>query len=241
MRIQRKIYIPRSLSLADKVIAISDFTKNDIISNYKFLPLHKIIRIYNYFNFEKFSVDIHSINRRINSKYFLCVSSLLKHKNIITIVKAFNLFCQTDNQTDLVLVGSLQKDSFLDEYIEKLDPKIKSRIHFLSQVSNPELSQLYQYCEAYISASLFEGLGMPVVEAMYFNIPLILSDIEVFREITNGNANFFNPTSVEDLCNIMNSFNKQNVKTRTYVISEFAEMKTSHQYINQINEMLKDV
>ena len=86
MRIQRKFFIPISIKNADKIIAISNATKDDIILHYQTSSL-KIETIYNYFNFRKF----HPINntektKQIQSKYFLSVSSMAKNKNIITLL-----------------------------------------------------------------------------------------------------------------------------------------------------------
>jgi len=235
MRLQRKIYIPKSISLADIVIAISDFTKMDIIRNIKASSNKPVYKIYNYFNFKKYSTAFES--RVFNFKYFLCVSSSLYHKNLITIIKAFEKYCFFHIEVDLSIVGSLGKgDVFL--YYKKLSERVKQRIHFYSNISNTDLAQLYMNCEAYISASYFEGLGMPVVEAMFFNVPLILSDLEVFHEITIGNASFFNPNSYEDLFKILDGKNgKEPINTKPLVLKYFSQRNTSQKYIDLLNSL----
>ena len=98
-------------------------------------------------------------------------------------------------------------------------------------------SHLYADCEAYISASLFEGLGMPVVEAMYFNVPLILSDLDVFREVTNNQAIFFNPNSIEELSQILIKNEYKRFGTRKFVLEKYSSENTSQKYIDILNSL----
>jgi len=237
MRIQRKIYIPRSVSIANAVIAISDFTKNDIINNIKGSFPQKIHKVYNYFDFDKFSkVDVNQ-ERIVREKYFLSVSSSSFHKNTITILKAYLNYSKQSASTHLCLVGSLNNNEDVYSFYNRLDEKIKNRIHIFKNISNVELRNLYENCEAYISSTLFEGLGMPIVEAMYFNVPVILSDIDICREISDNNAIFFNPDSADELSHIMIKFKKEKVKSREFVLDKFSEKNTSERYLEIINEI----
>lgn len=234
MRLQRKFYVPLSVFLADTIITISEFTKKDLLNYYT--TKKNISTVYNYFNFKKYNTDENFKNRLIENKYFLCVSSDAMHKNLITIFKAFEKYCSFDKTTNLCLVGSLsEKNTSL--FYQNLSVDIKNRIHIYSNISNKELSNLYKNCEAYLSASLFEGLGMPVIEAMYFNTPLIISDIEIFHEITENKAIFFNPESYEELYKILKSFIKKDIETKAYVLDKFSSETTSQKYITILNNI----
>ncbi|MHA8053745.1 glycosyltransferase family 4 protein [Aquirufa sp. OSTEICH-129A] len=235
IRFQRKIFIPRSISLADKIIAISDFTRNDILKNFKIPSQTSVIKIYNYFNFEKYVFN-DSTKRDNLVPFFLSVSSSAYHKNTITVLKAFNKFCQFDNKKYLYFVGSISELT-ASIYYNQLSPNVKNRIKIFSNISNEEMGKLYCECEAFISATLFEGLGMPIVEAMYFNAQLILSDIEITREITENNAFFFNPNSFEELYDKMINLETRKINTKTYVKNRFASNNTSIKYIEIINNV----
>lgn len=236
MRFQRKLYVPRSVSLADLVIAISDFTKCDILEHLKNSSNVPVVKIYNYFNFDKFIID-YSRNKENNiDSYFLSVSSSAYHKNTITVLKAFEKFCQHNDDKKMYFVGLISEPSSL-QYYNQLDPEIKARIKIFSNISNSELGVLYNECDAYISASLFEGLGMPIIEAMFFNAQLIISDLKITREITDNKAFFFNPISYEELFVIMLNIKKAKTDTRSYVLDKFSSDETSRKYVEKINEI----
>ena len=111
-------------------------------------------------------------------------------------------------------------------------------MHFYKNISNEELSLFYQKSKAYISTSLFEGLGMPIVEAMYFNLPVILSNCSsVFYEISLNKGFYFDPLDVNMLVKRM--FEVQNKNIVVNYSSEIKELysskNTSAKYIDLIN------
>lgn len=241
MRWQRKIFIPISLRHADKIIAISDFTKNDLIKNYK-ISKGKVITIYNYFNFEKYKTS-QDFYKCINP-YFISICSTAYHKNTVSVLKAFEKFCKHNSVYDIVFVGGLKdkkSDAFL--YYEQLNEDIKKRIHLLTEISNPELGMIYRNAKCFISLTLFEGLGMPIVEAMYFNNQLILSNLEVCREVASGaHCYFVDPFDIDTIVSAMESIVEKNVivSTRELVQKRFSKENTSGKYIELLNSEIKN-
>lgn len=233
MRFQRTLYLPISLKLADKVIAISEFTAADIEHFYPGSK-EKTFVIYNFFNFDKFSLINQSVSKE---KVFVTVCSTAYHKNTQTVIKAFKEYCLKGGSYDLILVGSLKIHTFLYDQFELLDASIKSRIHLYDKVSNIKLAELYQKSQAYISASLFEGLGMPTVEAMYFDLPIIISDYPIFREVSQNRGIYFDPLNSDELAGIMMSI-EINQPTFSYsdsVKEIYSAEQTSKKYIQLIN------
>lgn len=233
MRLQRHLYVPRSIKLADQIIAISNFTKNDIEKNYMISTKIPVVKIHNYFNFNKFDFPKKLENER---PYFLSVSSSSFHKNTITILKSFEKFCLLNNDFLLYLVGGISHIE-TQKYYNHLPEKVKNRIRIFKNLSNKSLGNLYANCFMFISASFFEGLGMPIVEAMYFNVPLVLSDIEVFREITNNKAIFFDSNSDDELTKIMLNQSEKIKTSITYDLANFSALNTSRKYIDIINNI----
>ena len=234
MRIQRSIYVPFSIKLSDKIIAISQFTIGDIE---KFYPYSKgkIVMIYNHFNFEKF-LPVGRVICREN--FFISVASSAYHKNTMTLLKAFNQYCLNGGKYDLIIVGGLKERSKLFQVYSSFSDNVKSKMHFYKNISNEELSLFYQKSKAYISTSLFEGLGMPIVEAMYFNLPVILSNCSsVFYEISLNKGFYFDPLDVNMLVKRM--FEVQNKNIVVNYSSEIKELysskNTSAKYIDLIN------
>ncbi len=236
MRLQRMLFVPISLKKADKIIAISDFTKRDIINNYR-VDFSKINTIYNYFNFNKYRPVENYF--KCERPYFVSICSTAYHKNTVSVLKAFKIFCEQDNEHDIVFIGALS-DKTSDAFIEydSLPNDIKKRIHILSHISNEELGMIYRNAECFISLTLFEGLGMPIVEAMYFNLPLILSDLEVCREVVgNEKANFVNPFDIETIKEIMLEITGEtkNIKSQALIQERFSQENTSGKYIEILN------
>ena len=233
MRYQRTFYLPFSIRYADKIVAISQFTANDVKKYYS-SGKEKIVTIYNYFNFEKYALANKVYNKE---DWFISVCSNAVHKNSITVLKAFDLYCMNGGTYGLILVGALKEGSSTYLYYDSLSADVKKRIKIYDKISNTLLAELYQKSKAYISASLFEGLGMPVVEAMYFDLPVILSDLPVFHEVSFEKGIYFDPLNEKDLSDKMfyvqsNSFHDSYKKQ---VMNLYSEQNTSHKYIELFN------
>ena len=125
----------------------------------------------------------------IKKPYILCVNSLRYHKNIHTLIKAFNLI--KDNiKHDLVLIGTPEAD-------EADNIKNKSnRIIFTGYISHQERNYLYSEADLVVSPTMFEGFGMTPLEAMLFEKRVLVSDIEIMRESTFNAAEYF--TDIEN-------------------------------------------
>ena len=129
-------------------------------------------------------------------RFWLYVGNFYPHKNVGLLLKAFS---SLGNKSEhLVLVGP--KDLFakrIETEINKLG--LTDKVTLLSDLTNGELAWLYQRALALVLPSLFEGFGLPILEASYFGCPLILSKIAVFKEIALSGAKFFDPHSSKSL------------------------------------------
>ena len=79
----------------------------------------------------------------------------------------------------------------------------KNRIVILQDISDYELKWCYEHASALVSASLNEGFGIPLIEAQYFSVPLIVSNIEPYREIAGSGTVFFDPLSIEEITQVL--------------------------------------
>lgn len=238
-RTHRYIYIPRSLKQADHIIAISHFTKDEIIQKYR-TPAKKITPIYNFFNFEKYDITNDGILNKIDGKYILTVCAKTVHKNHITLLKAFEEFYQLHNDYKLILVGGMSRVA--ENYYNTMSNEIKENIILKQHLSNVEMKYLYQNASIYVSASLYEGLGMPVVEALYFGCRLILSDIPVHHEVSLGKAIFFSPRSYSELCacyeKVINMKYEISDEFKDKLVKMYDTEHTSLKYIEVINNLI---
>lgn len=149
------------------------------------------------------------LNMLKGKSYFLHVGVFDKRKNISTLIKAYKFFKEQhpDSKEFLVLVGSRAVTYFHDSYSEVLDV-IKSnnlvdQVILTGHVSNEELASIYKKATAYIFPSKEEGFGIPCLEAMRVEIPLIISDQKALLEITEGAALVFPVEDVKCLADRM--------------------------------------
>lgn len=231
IRWQREIYLPRSISKANKIVAISKFTKEDV-EHYYSQAKGKIDVIYNSMNFSKFDGE-KIANYGFN--YFLAISTNADYKNQKTILKAFQMYIEKGGNMHLVMIGKQRSDSEAGKLFSTLPQDIKDKIIWKSNISNTELGEIYRGASCFISASKFEGLGMPVVEAMSFGLPVLLSDIPPHREVSMGMGYFFEPTNAIELSRLMKktSFSKREYGPK--IRESFSEQNTSAKYIQLIN------
>jgi glycosyltransferase involved in cell wall biosynthesis len=241
-RIHRYIYIPRSLKQADKIIAISNFTKSEIVDAYHVCP-EKVRAVYNYFNFDKYQVMDDRMVPDIEGKYILTVCAGAKHKNQITMLKAFSKFAIQHNEYQFVLIGRLSEEG--TKYLAQMDELIKQRVIVRHHLSNSDMKSMYEHASMYVAASLYEGLGMPVVEALYFGLPTILSNTAIHREVSLNQATYFAPLSADELCNCfescMHKERRMDAEFRDELVTMYDSNHTSLKYIEEINSLLGGV
>lgn len=233
MRWQREICMPVSIHMADKIVAISKFTKDDIEHYYPFAK-GKVEVIYNSMDFAKYQ---HPNKIEIVGDFFLAVCSNDYHKNVKTILIAFRDYCERGGTLNLVFVGNVNKSAEVEALLKSFPKEVRKRIISMSNISNEILGGLYERASCYLSASLFEGLGMPVVEAMSFGIPVILSDIAPHREVSINKGVYFAPTDSEELCSKMFDYKKGKLDYDKDIRFLFSEGNTSAKYVELINEL----
>jgi glycosyltransferase involved in cell wall biosynthesis len=135
----------------------------------------------------------------LSERYILVVGSLTPHKNIKTIIAAFDLLLQ-DKHEDVLLVfaGNKGWDLETDRLIES-HQMYKKSIHILGSVTDYELNILYDRCYCLVQASFYEGFGLPVVEALQHGKPVIASTGGSLPEVGGELCIYFNPTQPIEL------------------------------------------
>lgn len=167
---------------ADTIITISRTTKKDMHTLYK-TPEDKMHVAYLGVN-DIFLTRQFKKNPR-KKPYFLFVGALKRIKNIPRIIQGFSYFYErTKPPYELLLVGG---DKWLDPEIDKtilsLEKTVKNNIIYMGFVSDEEMVNLYRYAVALVSPSLYEGFGLPFVEAMSCDCPVIGSRVGSIAEI----------------------------------------------------------
>ena len=140
-------------------------------------------------------------------KFYFTVGRANPRKNLTRLVEAHGLACkEIGDFPDLIIVGITRDEmSSLN-----LDPALNASVKFLTNLSDSELRWLYENGEFTVFLSLDEGFGLPIIEADFFQIPQLVSDIEVFREIASESVVFVSPNSVYEIkCHIVKMSNSK--------------------------------
>lgn len=198
--IDRKIHFwkfKKAAYSADKIIAISEQTKLDVI-HYLKVPESKIEVVYQgcHASFkEKQSEEVLNQIRekfQLPEKFILNVGTIEPRKNLLNVVKALK-----GTDIPLVVVGSKKPKYF--KLIEKEIQQNKIKVQFLQGVSMEELSAIYRLADIFIYPSFFEGFGIPVIEALFSQTVVITSNTSCLPEAGGPDSVYVNPENVDDI------------------------------------------
>ena len=189
---------------ANRIIAISGKTKSELVDYYKINP-NKVEVIY-----PANSLDLSKIQKcKVPNKYILFVGSRGEYKNFDVVLRSLN---KIDDQTYLACAGG---GNFNSDELSKIEKYGISKRVVQINVNDRELAYCYKNALCFVFSSLYEGFGIPILEAFSCSCPAILSDIEVFREVAGNAAKYFNPKSANSLSTAVNSvINNGNFRNR---------------------------
>lgn len=194
-RIWYKLLIPQILKHSKGLITVSNFSKREISQYYKY-SLDKIHVISNAVNqeFANIKSNLIEIDNNSSNKYLLAVSSNNYHKNFKRLIEAFSLLPK-EIDIKLLIVGNYNSNSFSHIKLSNLD----DRIRFLGRVSDSELIKLYQSAEAFVFPSLYEGFGIPPLEAQACGCPVLAAKTASIPEVLGDSSLFFDPTDIQSI------------------------------------------
>lgn len=207
-----RFVILNAVKTAKKVITISNYTTDSIkkhfnISNskinmiYEGVDLEKFNPLYvQEFNFKKFDLK--------KSKYILYVGNAYPHKNIDVLVEVFaKLKQRTDIDKDLKLVLVGKKDYFFEGIVNQVSQlNLEQSIVFPGYVPDEELISLYDQCLFYVFPSLYEGFGLPPLEAIALGAPIVISNATCLPEIFGEHIEYFDPRSKQNMEDVISNF-----------------------------------
>ena len=181
---------------ASSIITISDFTKSELLkltghhSNQEITSIHLGVNN-TWFNISKNSSPY-------PRPFILAVGNVKPHKNLSALIKAYSLIAHQIPH-DLVLVG--QKDGFItgDESLKNIADDLGSKVHFTGRVNQETLEQYFSYASCLAFPSIYEGFGLPPLEAMAANCPVISSNAGPMPEICGDAVLYFDPYNAAQL------------------------------------------
>lgn len=180
------------------VITVSESTKNDVLKNYH-VPATKLKVIHNGFDKSKESYKSSDGSFSLpKSPYLLYVGTIQPRKNIKTLITAFKSFYADNPKFKLVIVGKMGW-LFGDVFEYVLEQDLEDQVVFTGYVSNSQLAALYAKAECFMFPSLYEGFGIPLLEAMQHRCPVIASNAASLPEVGGDAALYFDPHDPKDI------------------------------------------
>ncbi|MBT6690757.1 glycosyltransferase family 4 protein [Candidatus Parcubacteria bacterium] len=225
--------IKHAIKRAQRVIAVSDFTAQDIKKYFKLneTQANKIKVVY-----EGVTVSNGQANPDIKlpNKFFIYVGNAYPHKNLEWLIEVFKLFLEKHPSYHLILVG--KKDYFYNRLVKKF-ASIPNLI-FPGFVSDKDLASYYKSAKAYIFPSKYEGFGLPPLEAMVHKLPVLSSNSGPMPEVLGKAAKYFNPDDREKLLCLMSEI-IEDEKLRDSLIQAGQEQIKKYSWSKMAREILE--
>lgn len=203
---QLKNWTKYSVKKAAKIVTISNSSRNDIIKTYQ-IPEERVQTIYPGIK-QTVSLQprVYAMNElkakyNISDNFILFVGTLQPRKNIGRLIEAFSKIKNQESgiqNLQLIVIG---KRGWLFEEILEAPAKfgVEDNVKFLEGINDDELAVFYKHALCYVLPSLYEGFGLPVVEAMKHGCPVITSNISSLPEAGGDAALYVNPEDVNDI------------------------------------------
>ncbi len=218
---------------ADKIMAVSEQTRQDISEFYKknIAEIEVVYQSCNPIFYRKHDAkEIDEVKTKLGlpKEYILFVGTIEPRKNISTLIKALSL-CKSN--ISLVVIG--QKKKHFDELLKLISrEKIYDRVLFPDHVHTEVLPMIYQGANLFVYPSIFEGFGIPVIEALYSGIPVITSTGSCFKEAGGPGTIYVSPFDAEEMAHQIErvledtELRKKMIETGSEYVSRF--------HINQV-------
>lgn len=197
--------IPVSIARSRAVVTVSNFSKSEIKKSFP----EAVPRLFMTVEGVRPSLLAHKDSclteppLKLQGPYFLCVSSYGPHKNVRALVEAFALISRRHSNLSLVLVGSAKTPDASD-YKSSIDKVVMKaglweKVKYIGYVSDDILAWLYKNASALVLPSLYEGFGLPIIEAQSFGCPVACSNVASMPEVAGKGAATFDPLSVDSI------------------------------------------
>jgi len=198
-RLYRRIVVPNVIKTADVILTVSEYTRNSIVERFG-VPEKKIFVIPNGLNESWFGIEPLIESKR--SPYILAVSGEAPSKNLRMLLSVFSQLIEENAVENLVLrvVGISPK--FRNRFEKQIEEgKLRNRVVFEHFLSQADLQNLYRYAKLFVMPSLYEGFGIPLIEAMACGTPIASSGTTSMPEVLGGNGWLFDPRDLKDMKN----------------------------------------
>ncbi len=197
-----RFILERALAQARKVIAVSSATRADILERFRVSPekicvIHEAASDLLAMGESPTEKDSLVSKFRLPSDFLLYVGNLKRHKNIPLLIRAVQALRKEGLKVELVVVGGMDQRSSEKAELEGL---LKTEgVRWLGPLSRPDLASVYSLARGVVLPSLWEGFGLPVLEAFRAGVPVITSRVPALEEVVGPRGIFFDPLSMDEM------------------------------------------
>jgi glycosyltransferase involved in cell wall biosynthesis len=197
----RRLTFRPSAEAATQIISISEFSKKTLVEKYKISP-DKIKVIYETYDEELYNNPRAKTLSYLPKPYFYYPAATWPHKNHIRLIEAFEKFARKNADFNLVLSGASMQNN--DEVLKRINELgLKDKVFVLGYLDYDELPLIYRGAFALVFPSLFEGFGIPLLEAFASSCPVICSNTTSLPEVAGNAALYFDPLNADDIAKKM--------------------------------------
>ena len=241
-----------SVKKAKAVITISNSSRFDIIKAYD-LPEAKVHVIYpgikDIIDLEPHIYPMNELSTKyqITDEYILFVGTLQPRKNIKRLIEAFSKLISEPKHKNIQLIIVGKKGWQYEDILAAPDEfNIPTQVKFLDYVHDEDLPQLYKNAICYVLPSLYEGFGLPILEAMQYDCPVITSNISSMPEAGGDAALYVNPTDTDDIMKKMKKLveskelRKELIKKGRAQVNKFSWEKAAKEVLTILTSVAKN-
>jgi len=203
--------IPRIAKNSERIITVSQSSKNELIKVFDLDP-NKISIVNNAVNILRIPDNVNNTNQLNLKKFILAVGSIDPRKNLGNLIKAFTLVKSSGYK--LIIIGGKSNVFASSDLVNNLNEEII----YTGYLSDEELAFFYSHADLFIYPSLYEGFGIPPLEAMSYGCPTIVSNISSLKEVCGEASIFVNPNNIESIASAIDSV-LGNVTTKNKLIA----------------------
>jgi glycosyltransferase involved in cell wall biosynthesis len=257
LNLQQKIYAKAMLNLAarrsEKIITVSNFSKSEIMK-YTKAGADKITVIHNGINTDTFKIlekeRIVHVKKKLGlpDRFILFVGNVKPHKNLKILLRAFETLCEKHLRGyKLVIAG--KKEGFITGDSEifntiNSNPALREHVLFTGHVDNSDLPAIYNAASLFVFPSLYEGFGLPPLEAMASGCPSVVSKIDSLSEICGDGAYYVDPYDDKSIADGIHTTLADNTARQALIHKVFMRIKmfnwdeSANKHVTMINELL---
>jgi len=223
-----KLFFKKTLKKARFLLAVSENTKRDIVNKFNY-EKDKIGVVYpgaddTFKPIEKDTLKEFIEKTQLPEKFFLAVGTLEPRKNYKNLILGFHEFLKDNKDYHLIIVGKKGwKFEGIYHLIEEL--KLKNHVHILGYLSGTSLVNLYNLAEAFVFPSIYEGFGIPPLEAMKCGCPVIVSNTSSIPEVVGDAGLYISPEKSVSIAGALKKITSNKDLREKLIIQGFAQSK----------------